>query len=495
MSSALLGATLLALGGSVNDFMTGFMSALMDDVVDESNTIDAGVDEKILMWYGSIFGCGFFCNTFVAAMVMVSAPPEGIPVKPGAFTRDICFRMLAVALMLIFALIGEIHSAMACAMILLYVVYVLLTLRESRAAARPANGEGEECRTEAVQIAASPGRGDSLDHLEGASFSRKSLGLGFASRTGVALAASFTCVDGAMADFQDTQDEHHSESTSVRLLRLLGWEEDGSIMDKVNFWVALPVRPLFVLTMATPVWDPVVNVIMPLTACMFIPYGNPFGNMYAGFGQSIGVMICIGTLWVVGFGLVILIKRAASQSPVQGRYISPIFFYWMTFLTSLLWVGILANEVIGSLQTMGVIMQVPAMTMGITMLSWGNSIDNVFTAIGLAKAGEFAVAITGIYATPMFDVLMSNGFILLLCTIREGLKTNSKGFTTVFVITTCPWILWCCLMVILAFTLVYARVKGWRISKTLGILLALSYPVILCIGFWLEGSPMHTAVQ
>ena len=44
--------------------------------------------------------------------------------------------------MLIFALIGEIHSAMACAMISLYVVYVLLTLRESRAAARPADGEG-----------------------------------------------------------------------------------------------------------------------------------------------------------------------------------------------------------------------------------------------------------------------------------------------------------------------------------------------------------------
>merc|ERR1719506_2447947 len=95
------------------------------------------------MWYGGIFGTGFFVNTLVAAMVMVFAPPEGIPVKPAVFTRDISFRMFAVGMMLCFGLKGSVNTLMALFMIFMYIVYVLITLRESRAASSLAAMDSE----------------------------------------------------------------------------------------------------------------------------------------------------------------------------------------------------------------------------------------------------------------------------------------------------------------------------------------------------------------
>jgi Ca2+/Na+ antiporter len=334
---------------------------------------------------------------------MVFAPPEGISVKPAVFTRDISFRMLAVGMMLLFGLKGSVNTLMALFMIFMYIVYVLITLRESRAASSLAAMNSES------------GIRDTRSASDGSRSSRASIssavsGRGVGGRASVAIAASFNGVEGALSDFRSQPvDEQLGEPGPERLQRLLGWEKDGGLMDKVNFWLCLPVRPFFMLTMATPVWDPLVNVLMPMAMCIFIPYGNPFGNSYEEFGESTSATIGVIAVLVTGVALTVLIKRTSDQPGNQGKYVSPQFFYWMTFLTSLLWIGMLANEVVGAMQTMGVIMELPSMAMGITMLAWGNCVDNVFATIGLAKAGEFAVAITGIYAAPMFNVLFGNG--------------------------------------------------------------------------------------
>merc|ERR1712176_1319782 len=92
--------------------------------------------------------------------------------------------------------------------------------------------------------------------------------------------------------------------------------------------------------------------------------------------------------------------------------------------------------------------KVPTMIAGMTMLAWGNCVDNVFATIGLAKAGEFGVAITGIYAAPMFNVLFGDGCILVMLTIM-------KGGSTLFLMSTCPKILLVCLEVILGLTIAF----------------------------------------
>lgn len=50
------------------------------------------------------------------------------------------------------------------------------------------------------------------------------------------------------------------------------------------------------------------------------------------------------------------------------------------------------------------------------------------------KAGEFRVAITGIYAGPMFNVLFGNGSILLLSSLLQGGATR-------FIMSPCGFVL------------------------------------------------------
>merc|ERR1712003_220866 len=105
------------------------------------------------------------------------------------------------------------------------------------------------------------------------------------------------------------------------------------------------------------------------------------------------------------------------------KYIAPSAYAWITFVTCVLWLALVANEVLDCLTVIADIFDIPTMVAGMTMLAWGNCVDNVFATIGLAKAGEFGVAITGIYAAPMFNVLFGNGCILVMLTIMKGGST------------------------------------------------------------------------
>merc|ERR1712014_122332 len=121
-------------------------------------------------------------------------------------------------------------------------------------------------------------------------------------------------------------------------------------------------------------------------------------------------------------GVVFLLQmHAVSKGPesdqLSGRcgslfrsttYILPMTYSWVTFLTCVLWLALIANEVLDCLQCIADMFGVPTTIAGITMLAWGNCVDNVFATIGLA--------ITGIYAAPMFNVLFGTGITLLMIT-------------------------------------------------------------------------------
>ncbi|CAE7332035.1 CCX5, partial [Symbiodinium pilosum] len=96
------------------------------------------------------------------------------------------------------------------------------------------------------------------------------------------------------------------------------------------------------------------------------------------------------------------------------KYVAATAFHWATFLTSLLWVGLIANEVLSLLSVLGEIIGLSPTTMGITMLALGNTVDNVFASYGLATSGEFLVAMTGTYAADTFTMLCVVGSILLM---------------------------------------------------------------------------------
>lgn len=162
---------------------------------------------------------------------------------------------------------------------------------------------------------------------------------------------------------------------------------EGGFIDLVFFSIGLPFRPLFAMTMATTDWDSNVNIFLPVGMLAFIPWGNPIRNMYA--EHTMVDLVAISFFWTIGIVFSMMTYLYVKATP--QTYIAPLGFYATTFVTSLFWTGIFANETVGALECLGVIMKIEPSMMGMTLLAWGNSLDALVATIGLAKKGQFAI--------------------------------------------------------------------------------------------------------
>ena len=60
---------------------------------------------------------------------------------------------------------------------------------------------------------------------------------------------------------------------------------------------------------------------------------------------------------------------------------------FLGFAMSVLWIYTLADEIVGILRALGIVADIDAAVLGLTVLAWGNSIGDLITDCALAKAG------------------------------------------------------------------------------------------------------------
>lgn len=102
-----------------------------------------------------------------------------------------------------------------------------------------------------------------------------------------------------------------------------------------------------------------------------------------------------------------------------------------------MWIFKLANEMVNLLQTIGRIMGIPEAVMGLSILAFGNSIDDVMADFALAKQGFPTMALTGCYCSPLFQMLFGLGTGLIIQTSKHGFsdlkgELNSEAITMLF---------------------------------------------------------------
>jgi len=440
MSDALFGATLLALGSGADAFMAGLVSVLSKAPRQADEVENTYV---VKMWLGSVFGGILFQNAFAAGLVLLSAGNGGVPVLRKEFMRNIIFQFTAIALMGIYGFFGFVHWSMALGNIAIYVLYVVLILRDKPDA-------GDE-----------PGRREIS-----AESSCSTLGQRVGRHVALAIASSSCSESG-----RDVALSSHSEANDC--CALMGYVAGSSVMDNIRFVLGLPFRPLFLVTLALTDWHPCLNILMPFCLCVFIPFGNFFGNLYEsafdGFSES--TVIVLG-FWVVGLALSISCALAARRTP--GVYIKPMLFYGASFVSSMFWFATISNEVIGTLETIGFICGLAPPAIGVTLLAWGTTADAMFCMVGLAKAGHFGLAVTSMYAGPMFNLLFGTGTNLFILAMREGGRS-------LFVFSANSWALVVGLLCIYIATAGWARTMGWRLTRSLGYMFLSSYISILVV--------------
>lgn len=119
-----------------------------------------------------------------------------------------------------------------------------------------------------------------------------------------------------------------------------------------------------------------------------------------------------------------------GEGPKQHRPVSAstqLPFIILSFLAAVVWIMILANELVAALETLGLVLGVSDTILGATVLAWGNSVGDLVADVSVARKGYPEMALAGAYAGPMFNLLVGLGLAMSYLNIKNQGQTGGPG--------------------------------------------------------------------
>ena len=92
---------------------------------------------------------------------------------------------------------------------------------------------------------------------------------------------------------------------------------------------------------------------------------------------------------------------------------------FVAFFMSIMWVEEIADELVSLMNALGCIAGIQPFVMGLTILAVGNSISDLIGDVTITKQGYPQMAIGGIYASPMFSLLVGLGIALSIKYVED----------------------------------------------------------------------------
>ncbi|KAI8579591.1 hypothetical protein K450DRAFT_241738 [Umbelopsis ramanniana AG] len=102
-----------------------------------------------------------------------------------------------------------------------------------------------------------------------------------------------------------------------------------------------------------------------------------------------------------------LTVNASTKSHSAPPWINSLAF--AGFVVSLNWIYTVANEVVGLLQALGLILDISGAILGLTVFAMGNSLGDLVANISMAKMGLPNMAISACYAGPLLNLVLGLG--------------------------------------------------------------------------------------
>ena len=135
----------------------------------------------------------------------------------------------------------------------------------------------------------------------------------------------------------------------------------------------------------------------------------------------------------------------------------------LSFLMSLIWLLLIANEIVGVALFFGKTLGIPDTVMGLVVLAIGNSINDLAASVTIAREGFPAMAVAGAFAGPMVNVLFGIGLPMLIYTASNETGTYAIGKNSPL-----TWLAFGVLLASLCSTLVAVPLAGFRITHQIG---------------------------
>jgi sodium/potassium/calcium exchanger 6 len=175
----------------------------------------------------------------------------------------------------------------------------------------------------------------------------------------------------------------------------------------------------------------------------------------------------IGSLCMLAF---ILITTSPNRPP---RWRSLLCF--VGFAVAIAWISTIANEVVGVLRTLGVILNMSDAILGLTIFAVGNSLGDLVADITVARLGFPIMALSACFGGPMLNILLGIGLSGCYMTITKGEHRHEKHpdrpvhFSPYHIaVSTTLVISGATLLFTLAGLLVAVPMRRWKMDKTIG---------------------------
>lgn len=416
MSPEIAGLTLLALGNGAPD-----VSSVIAGVVG-SNSFPIAI--------GELFGSGLFIITIIVALVVFIA--KQVQMDSHSFLRDTFFYLIAVLAVFFITWDCKITIVESILFLVYYFGYVSFALVVHYCGClKPSNGDNEnEEKTESENTPLIP--------------------------------------------TESTINEVQEEDEFSGYFTLSSWWKDFkelSILMKIYTLIStIMIFPIYISIPGVK-WNRYQAVLWPVTSVpIFFIVSDQIGAKVNGFPIFVIVMICM----IVPSVIIFLTTK--WEEPPKYKYL----FLAICFVLSVIWIFIIAEELVALLQALGTILNVSSAIMGATVLAWGNSIGDLVSDIVVTKKGNPRMALGATYGGPLFNLLVGLGLAL---TIK-----NIKTFPTPFAVAPTHLIYATAAFLFFALytSMVFGFVRKYKLSWWFGIFLMVVYVVFTVIILLIE---------
>ncbi|KAF3912099.1 hypothetical protein ABW21_db0203853 [Orbilia brochopaga] len=175
--------------------------------------------------------------------------------------------------------------------------------------------------------------------------------------------------------------------------------------------------------------------------------------------------------------LLLLLVFTRPDKPPRYRYL----LCFVGFVVAISWISSIANEVVGVLKALGVILGISDAILGLTIFAVGNSLGDLVADITVARLGFPVMALSACFGGPMLNILLGIGISGIYMTVRP----TSEDYYEIEVSSTLM-ISAVTLLGTLLFLLIAVPMSGWRMTRGVGWSL---------VGIWAVSTVVNVIVE
>ena len=125
-------------------------------------------------------------------------------------------------------------------------------------------------------------------------------------------------------------------------------------------------------------------------------------NIYSSFfGYAVSAITLVTALAVMRYS-------PDGEGPIDVYMVIPLTLYGFSIAAT--WLDSIADKLVDLLDLFGILLQIPTTVMGLTVLAFGNSLQDLVANVSLSKKGLSTMATTACFAGPIFNFCVGLGF-------------------------------------------------------------------------------------